>query len=368
LNTNRRLVLILAMLFVAGFDMPELALAHFQQSDCPALVDINIIHPELAEARFEPFEGDDILFFGNIDANLDTIYSRENGEQLYCDYLVSRLPIFPADTPISTYLYLGTDYRLTLTENGADIFTSREQTPDPEREDIRIPDRWFSMTQLIALMTGRDRMEGASASDPHYTIDELMAEARVFARTYIYAKLWDANTKAWKADPTKILPIVIVAESFGTVFARTFLVALAERMTELGYEESAIQEVWASIRFIAIGDIVPPFALETGSFWALLEAIPTLSVIHANEDYARYFGGLTYYEDYVPLDSEGNLTEGIWQLAGEHYLYVKVALDQANVHGVEATDLARDPIWLSLWEHIRNGTTLREALGLATRN
>jgi hypothetical protein len=359
----------LAALLVTGFDTPESELVNFRQIDCPALADINIINFEAAGASFGQFQvqGEVILFFGDIDANLDTLRSQEHGEQLYCDYLQSRRPIFPADTRIYTYPYLGPDYTIAPTENGADIVASPEQTPEPGRDGNRIPDRWWGMLQLIALMSGRDQT-GGEASEPEYTINELMTESRALAKAYIYARLWDIDIQAWKADPTKALQLTVVAESFGTAFARTFLVALAERMAEIGYDEVDIQAALTSVRFLAIADVVPPFVQEAGSPWARLEFIPTLSVIHANEDFARYYGALPYYEHYIPLDSNGNLTEGIWPLAGERYLYVKVALDQANVHGVESADLARDPLWLDTWDGLREGATLIEALGSAAGN
>jgi hypothetical protein len=359
----------LAALLVTGFDTPALEPVQFLQIDCPALTDINIIHFESAEASFDQFQDqvDSILFFGDIDANLDTIRSQENGEQVYCDYLESHRPIFPADSSIYTYPYLGSDYRITPIENGADTVDSPEQTPEPGHDGTQIPDRWWGMMQLIALMTGRDHT-GGEASEPEYTIDELMAESRALAKAYLYALLWDADIQAWKADPTESLQITVVAESFGTAFTRTFLMALGERMAEIGYDEADIDEALASLSFLAIADVVPPFPQETSSLWAGLESIPTLSVIHADEDFARYYGALPYYEHYIHLDSNSHLNEGIWPLVGERYLYVKVALDQANVHGVASTDLARDPIWIDLWEHLRGGATLIEALASAVEN
>jgi hypothetical protein len=223
------------------------------------------------------------------------------------------------------------------------------------------------MMQLIALMTGRDQT-GGEASEPEYTVDELMIESRALAKAYIHAMLWDADAEAWKADPSEALQITVVAESFGTAFARTFLTVLGERMAEIGYDEADIQEALASVRFLAIADVVPPFAQETGSLWARLESIPTLSVIHADEDFARYYGALPYYEHYIPLDSNGHLTRGVWPLVGKRYLYVKVALDQANVHGVAAADLARDPVWIDIWERLRGGATLIETVTSAAEN
>jgi hypothetical protein len=370
LNTRTLLILILPALLLTGFNKPEAERLYFQQTDCSALTDIHIINFEAAGTSFEEFqaEGEIILFFGDIDANLDTIRSQANGKQLYCDYLESRRPIFPADSSIYTYPYLGPDYTIVPTETGADIVASPEKTPEPGRDGNRIPDRWWAMMQLITLMTGGDQTESESSSEQEYTIDELMAESRALAKAYIYAQLWDADTQAWKADPTEGLQIKMVAESFGTAFARTFLVALAERMAEIGYNEADIEGALASVRFLAIADVVPPFEQEAGSLWTRLESIPTLSVIHANEDFARYYGALPYYEHYIPLDSHGNLTEGVWSLAGERYIYVKVALDQENVHGVTSADLARDPLWLDIWDRLRGGSTLIEALGSVTEN
>jgi hypothetical protein len=223
------------------------------------------------------------------------------------------------------------------------------------------------MRQLIALMTGRNQAEGKSDNEPEYTLDQLMTEPRALAKAYLYTQLWDADKKTWQTDPSDALQLTIVGESFGTVFGRTFLVALAERMSEIGYDEEAVQNALASVRFLAIADVVPPFAQEVRSLWVKLESVPTFSIIRANEDFVRFYGALPFYEPYVPLDSKGNLSEGVWPLAGARYLYVKAALDQANVHGVKPADLAPDPVWRAVWNRLQGGATLIEAVNAAAK-
>lgn len=366
MNTRTFTLLLLATLWLTSLAAPASAQAASQQNECPALENMHIIRLESAETDFEEFQAQQtgILFFGQINANLDSVQSQENGQQLYCDYLAARQPIFPSNSSVYTYPYSSSKVAIALTEAGADIVDSPEQTPEPGQTGAHFPDRWLGMNQLIALMTGRNRAQGQSASDPQYTFDDLMLEPRALANAYLYARLWEADSQTWKTNSLEWEPLTIVAESFGTAFARTFLVALAERMTEIGYDEAVLQQMLASIRFLAIADVVPPFAQEAGSPWARLETIPTLSVLHADEDFARYYGAKPYYEHFVPFDDKGALTEGIWPLTGKRYLYVKDAIGQTNVHGVKPDVLAADPLWLDLWEHLQDGATLREALQL----